>query len=228
MCHDRAVSHEQHLKAPTAHSYTERGRSACVCEFAEQLRQLPALILGEGREHPLLDLVDHLVEQLELSAARAGDRHDVAPTVTGVDGAFDESALLQLVEHGHDIAAVDACAACEVGLADGPPFLERGEEAVVVATKSAAADREGVVEERVRASVVAADQPGRPVADPGGGGAVSGWLLGHRGSLPSLWVLPTISYIGTTNIGNTNTAAGHRADIRSRAESDLIHQGRGA
>ncbi len=117
-----------------------------------------------------MDLVDHPVEQLELRAAGAGDRHDVAPPVTGVDGAFDESALLQLVEHGHDVAAVNARAAREVSLADRTPFLERGEETVVVAAKSGTAGCESVVEQRVRAGVVAADEfvpaglPRRPAA----------------------------------------------------------------
>src|SRR5262249_50614610 len=128
----------------------------------------------------------------KLLATGAGDRDDVPSTVVGIDVAFDQSALLELVENGDDVAAVDACAASELGLACGAPFLERGEEAVVVAAEPAAAVPEAVVEQSVRAVVSAADQPGRPVSDPGRGGRVVGRPLGHQHEPSSVWVLPTI------------------------------------
>ena len=115
------------------------GQSAGVDELAQQLGQLTAFVLREWREHPLLDLVDHAVERSELVPACPGDRDDVAAPVVGIDGAFDESELFELAQHGHDVAAVHGRAAREVRLADRTPFLERGKQAVVVAAKAGAA-----------------------------------------------------------------------------------------
>jgi hypothetical protein len=89
-----------------------------------------------------LDVVDHPVERSQLLSAGRGDRDDVATPVVGIDCAFDQSASLELAQPDDDVAAVDAGAAPEVGLADRTPFLERGEQAVVVATKSSVGGRE--------------------------------------------------------------------------------------
>src|SRR5262245_39061550 len=121
-------------------------RSAGLGELAQQLRQLTALVLRERREDPLLDFVDHVVERAQLLAPGRGDRDDVATPVVGVDPALDQAAPLELAQHGNDVAAVDARAAPEVRLADRTPFLQRGEQAVVVAAKPGAAGRETVVQ----------------------------------------------------------------------------------
>src|SRR5262249_22702433 len=154
-------------------------RSVGVCALAQQLVQLTALVLRERREYLLLDVVDHVVERSQLLAPGGGDRDDVATPVAGVDRAFDQSASLQLAQHGNDVAAVDARAAPEGRLADWAPFLDRGEHTGVVTAKPGAAGRETVVQQPVCAAVGAADQPGRPVPDPGRGRHMSGPLLGH-------------------------------------------------
>jgi hypothetical protein len=74
------------------HGLTER--SAGICELAQQLRQLTALVLRERREYPLLDFVDHMIERSQLLAPGGGDRDDVASPVAGVDRAFDQSESL--------------------------------------------------------------------------------------------------------------------------------------
>src|SRR5580658_5306775 len=178
-------------------------RSVGVCELAQQPHQLTALVLGERREYPLLDFVEHVVERPQLLAPGGGDRDDVAAPVVGVDRALDQSEPLQLAQHGNDVAAVDARAAPEVRLADRTPFLERREQAVVVAAKSSTAGREPVVQQPVRAAVSTADQPGRPVPDAGRCRHLSRLLLGHRASV-ALAGVTNISYVGSTYIGVTN------------------------
>jgi hypothetical protein len=121
-------------------------RSVGVRELEQQLRQLTALGRRERRDDPLLDLVDDVIECSQLLAPGCGDRDDVATPVVGVDRAFDQFESFELGQDGDDVAAVDARAAPEVGLADRTPFLQGGEQAVVVATKSGAAGRETVVE----------------------------------------------------------------------------------
>src|SRR2546430_5943605 len=117
-------------RAGSVHGLT--GRSACICELAQQLRQLTALVLRERREYPLLDFVEHVVERSQLLAPGGGDRDDVAAPGVGVDRAFDQSEALELAQPGHDVAAGDARAAPQVRLAGWAPFLARREHAVVV------------------------------------------------------------------------------------------------
>jgi len=141
------------LRATLAVGYDIRrgltGGSVGVCELAQQLGQLTALGRRERREYSLLDLVDHVVERSQLPAPGGGDGDDVATPVAGVNRAFDQSESLELAQHGNDVAAVDACATPEVRLADRTPFLERGEQAVMVAAKPGAASRETIVQQPV-------------------------------------------------------------------------------
>ncbi|GAB3659864.1 hypothetical protein GCM10027589_21200 [Actinocorallia lasiicapitis] len=68
--------------------------------------------------------VEDFVQAGQAGVAGGGDRDDVAAAVVGVGGAFDEVAGGEFVEDADHVAAVDAGAAAQVGLAGGAELVE--------------------------------------------------------------------------------------------------------
>ena len=89
----------------------------------------------ERGEQVGLDAVDGLAHPAGLVGAGVGEADDVAAAIGRVGGTHDEPSAGQVVDGGHDVAAVDAAAPAEVGLARGPVLGQGGEQPVVVAAQ---------------------------------------------------------------------------------------------
>jgi hypothetical protein len=110
-------------------------------DLAEQPEQLPPLGRGQRAHDALVDAVEDAVEFGEAGAAGVGDGDDVAALVIRVGVAADQAVVGEFVEHGDEVAAVDAGAVGQLCLAGGPELVERGEHHEVVLAGADVAER---------------------------------------------------------------------------------------
>ncbi len=86
-----------------------------------------ALVFCERSEQLLLDLLGSVPGLLEPVAATSGELDQVATAVDGITAANDEPLSLEAVDHGHQVARVDAQRLTEAALG-GRAALREGVE----------------------------------------------------------------------------------------------------
>ena len=94
--------------------------------MAEQAGQsLP--VLGRQRcAQIVLHLIEHPIHAPQLPDTAPGEGHLVTPSMVRVRRPVDEALRDQFVDRRHDVAAVDAAPAAELGLARRPDLLDEG------------------------------------------------------------------------------------------------------
>ncbi len=123
-----------------------------------------ALLSDSCCSHDVLDSIHDTTDTVDLDQSGFRDRDGVATSIGPVALAADETSRDEVVDGGDDVAGVDAGRATQVCLARWTVFLERREDAEVIATHARAG--EGVSEQCLGASVGSPDEPGGPSVDP--------------------------------------------------------------
>jgi hypothetical protein len=114
-------------------------------------------------QHLVLDTIHGTADTVDLDQSGSGDRDDVATPIVSVALAAYETGRDEVVDGGDDITGVDARRTAQVCLARWTVFLERSEDAEVIATHAHIGER--ISEQRLRTSVGSPEQPGRPSFD---------------------------------------------------------------
>jgi hypothetical protein len=120
-------------------------------QFGEEAHERLLLIRREWREHGVLDVVERGVQPLERAGTTFRDGDDVATTVRRIGFALGESARDQVVQHGDDIASVDAGVPSEISLAGGAVLVESRQQSEVIAAETLGG--EGILQQALRPSI---------------------------------------------------------------------------
>ncbi len=91
-----------------------------------------ALGLGERSEQVFLDLLGSVSSLLEPAAATSGEPDEIAAAIGRIAAPKDELFGLEAVDHGHQVAGVDAELLPEAALRDRAGFRERVEDGELV------------------------------------------------------------------------------------------------
>lgn len=132
-------------------------------EFGKETSQCALLVRRERRKDLGLHLVQHAIEVTKARLATGSERDDLAASVGRVVGAYDELSGLEFGGCDCDVLAVDSGAAPHARLTQRTVLSKGGQQAVVVATDTLCCERG--VEDRLRACVGPAQEPGRKVCD---------------------------------------------------------------
>ena len=100
-----------------------------------------ALGLGERSEQVFLDLLGSVSSLLEPPAATSGEPDEIAAPIDRIAAPNDELFGLEAVDHGHQVAGVDAELLPEATLRDRACFRERVEDGELVRVHAELAER---------------------------------------------------------------------------------------
>src|SRR6478735_3633325 len=109
-------------------------------ELGQQAQQRRALPVGQLLEHDVLDSIHDTTDTVDLDQSGFRDRDGVATSIGSVALAADETSRDEVVDGGDDVTGVDAGRATQVCLARWTVFLERREDAEVIATHARAGE----------------------------------------------------------------------------------------
>ena len=107
-------------------------------EAKHECVELGSFVLVERGEELVIELAGERTEFGERALAGGGQPDDVSSPVGGVAASLDETAILELVEQPHELAAVIAESICDRPLCLARPLVQNGEHCMVVGMQAAA------------------------------------------------------------------------------------------
>ena len=133
-------------------------------QLDEDAVQLPAFVVAQHFEEPLLDLGHDHAEAGELDPSGPGQFHDVASSVDRVPLPRDEPTRLQVVDRGHHVGRVDPGAPAQLDLGGSAFVGQRGQQPRQIATGAGRGER--FDPDRLGPCIRAGQQPGVRLVDP--------------------------------------------------------------